>query len=92
MAEKSVFARKADDEIDGAVIAPHPTCFIDNHFYQSFEDTNTDTKAMKPVEIRSIDASWILKDAAGWKFIHTLSNSENMAYFDLDSIKLLVRY
>jgi hypothetical protein len=33
MAEMSVFARKEADEIDGAVIHPHPTCFIDNHFF-----------------------------------------------------------
>jgi hypothetical protein len=92
MGEKTVFARKEEDEIDGAVIHPHPTCFLDNNFYESFEDTDASSRAVKPVEIRSIDASWILKDEAGWKFIHALSNSDNMAYFELDSIKLLVRY
>jgi hypothetical protein len=33
-----------------------------------------------------------MKDDAGWKFIHALSNSESMSYFELDSVKLIVRY
>jgi hypothetical protein len=49
MSAKTVFARNEDDDIDGAVIGPHSTCFLDNNFYELFENDDEATASVKPV-------------------------------------------
>jgi hypothetical protein len=58
MTSKTVFARKEEDIVNGSLIASHSTRFLDNAFYEKFEDPEI---SVQPVEIKSIDAGWILK-------------------------------
>jgi len=44
------------------------------------------------VVIKAIDAGWIFKQPQGQEFIKELSNSEKMEYFNLDTVKYLVKY
>lgn len=47
---------------------------------------------MRPVTIRAFDAGWIFKSTEGKQFIMALSNSENMNYFQQESVRLLVNF
>jgi hypothetical protein len=67
----------------------HHTSFLDKEFFEKFQD---EEQPMKPVVIRSLDTSWIFKQDEGMQFLIALSESENMSYFGIDTIKLLVNY
>jgi len=47
---------------------------------------------MRPVIVKAIDAGWVFKQDEGMKFLVALSESENMNYFTLDTVKLIVNY
>lgn len=39
-----------------------------------------------------MDAGWLLKDKMGIEFLLKLSDSENMNYFAIDTVRILVKY
>lgn len=91
MENKVIFRRKSENQDDGFFIAPHDVSFIDKKFYENFEDLNAPPK---PVKIRSLDAGWLLKyqEGPGQDFMQKLSESDNMKYFEIDTIQLIVNY
>ena len=53
--------------------------------------TDSDSQ-MRPVEIKCFDGGWILKEDEGDKFFQQLSETTNMDYFKLDTIKMLIMF
>ena len=47
---------------------------------------------MKQVVIRALDAGWILRSDDGMRFQIKLSESDNMDYFSIETIQLIVNY
>jgi hypothetical protein len=62
---------------------------MDKEFYKQFSD---EKGIARPVIIRGIDAGWMLKFENGINFQTKLSESENMNYFNIDSVRLLVNF
>ena len=90
MMNKKVFQRKSDQDSSFSII-PHNTSFFDKEFYSKCYDPSSD---FKPVDIRGLDAGWLLKYdvGPGPQFLLKLSNSENMALFEIETVKLIVNY
>ncbi|CDW78432.1 wd-40 repeat protein [Stylonychia lemnae] len=89
MQNKQIFQRKSKVESLSYFIAPHSTSFLDSKFHKNFQDT---TQPMKQVVMKALDAGWILRTDAGIEFQIKLSESENMDYFAIETIQLLVNY
>eukprot|EP00347_Sterkiella_histriomuscorum_P004690 403359477 len=89
MKNKQVFQRTQSHQQDKSFISSHDQSFLDKAFYDKFEDKNN---LPKPVIIRSIDAGWLLKEKIGIDFLLKLSYSDNMNYFAIDAVRILVKY
>ncbi|CDW77734.1 wd-40 repeat protein [Stylonychia lemnae] len=89
MQNKQIFQRKSTKVGHSYIIRPHSTSFLDAKFHQNFQDTSQPTKQ---VVIKSLDAGWILRSDAGMEFQIKLSQSENMEYFAIETINLIVNY
>lgn len=46
----------------------------------------------RAVVIRALDAGWILKTPDGKKFLEKLSESENMNFFAIEAIRVIIKY
>eukprot|EP00347_Sterkiella_histriomuscorum_P005811 403355181 len=88
MKSKQIFQRKSDSE-DKFFIGAHETSFLDKKFYENFQDVSQPTKQ---VVIRALDAGWILRSNFGQQFQIALSESDNMDYFAIETIQLIVNY
>lgn len=90
MESKKVFKRitEADEQ---SYVGSHNTSFFDQQFFAKFQDP---TQTVKPVNIKCMDAGWLIKhnDGPGQKFLIDLSQNDNMKYFELDTIRLIVNY
>ncbi len=91
MNEKTLFYKneKLNVNGNGTLICSHSTRFLDQEFFNKCEDQ---TQSAKPVAISSINAEWILKTDQGTAFLNALCDTNNLNYYGVDSIVLLIQY
>ena len=90
MKDKTLMRCKQQMDENTSLIESHPTCFLDKNFYDKFADEENEKKW--PVVIQAIDAGWIFKQEEGREFLISLSESEEMSYFQLETIRILITY
>ena len=78
MARRKTLACLLDDEED-IVALGHHTSFLDERFYREY--TSPSRENLRPVNIKYMDATSLLRSNEGFKFLETLSQSKNMEYF-----------
>ncbi|CDW79229.1 wd-40 repeat protein [Stylonychia lemnae] len=88
MEKRTIFQRKQHKTLDN-IIEAHNTSFMDKIFYEKFQDKEVQ---QRQVLIKALDAGWMLRSYYGIQFQIALSESENMEFFGINTVQLLVRY
>ena len=95
MEEKHILRVK---EMDGDIVAmaSSRTIYLDDYFYKNSMKEDKIEKQYKsyPVDLQTIKIGWILdaEDDAGKEFLTAIQNSDNIDYFTLPGLQMIIEY